>query len=103
MAFALRHKKILPWRMTHNKLIKDSAAIFYAQYILRRYQNAFASIREMLMQYSTGLPGSRVLADSYQTNLAGIAVAKERAGRPAYLTEFLDDMKQSGRVEQNTR
>jgi polar amino acid transport system substrate-binding protein len=61
--------------------------------------DAFASIREMLMQYSVGLPGSRVLADSYQTNLAGIAVAKERAGRLAYLTEFLDDMKQSGELK----
>jgi hypothetical protein len=50
----------------------------------------------MLVQYSASLPGSRVLGDRYQTNLAGIAVAKERAGRLAYLTEFVDDMKRSG-------
>ena len=61
--------------------------------------DAFASIREMLMQYSAHLPGSRVLGDSYQTNLAGIAVAKEHAGRLAYLTEFLDDMKRSGDLQ----
>jgi polar amino acid transport system substrate-binding protein len=61
--------------------------------------DAFASIREMLMQYSASLPGSRVLADSYQTNLAGIAVAKERAGRLAYLSEFLDDMKRTGELK----
>jgi len=61
--------------MTPNKFIRESSALFYAQYILRRYQNAFASI------------------------LAGIAVAKERAGRLAYLTEFLDDMKQSGELK----
>jgi len=61
--------------------------------------DAFASIREILMQYSASLPGSRVLGDSYQTNLAGIAVAKERAGRLSYLTEFLDDMKQSGALK----
>jgi polar amino acid transport system substrate-binding protein len=58
--------------------------------------DAFASIREMLIQYSTQLSGSQVLGDSYQTNLAGIAVAKERPGRLAYLAEFLDDMKRSG-------
>jgi polar amino acid transport system substrate-binding protein len=61
--------------------------------------DAFASIREMLMQCSAKLPGSRVLGDSYQTNLAGIAVAKERSGRLAYLTEFLDDMKRSGELK----
>jgi polar amino acid transport system substrate-binding protein len=61
--------------------------------------DAFASIREMLMQYSASLPGSRVLGDSYQTNLAGIAVAKKHAGRLAYLTEFLDDMKRSGALK----
>jgi polar amino acid transport system substrate-binding protein len=61
--------------------------------------DAFASIREMLMQYSAELPGSRVLGDSYQKNLADIAVAKDRAGRLAFLTEFLDDIKRSGELK----
>jgi len=30
----------------------------------------------MLIQYSAQLPGSRVLDDSYQTNLAGVAVVR---------------------------
>ena len=51
---------------------------------------AFASIREILIQYSSQLPGSRVLKDSYQTNLAGMAVPKGNAGRLAYLTSFLE-------------
>jgi polar amino acid transport system substrate-binding protein len=54
--------------------------------------DAFASIREMLIQYSTRLPGSRVLDDSYQTNLAGIAVPKEKAER-------LDGLKHSGSLK----
>ncbi len=58
--------------------------------------DAFASIREMLLQYSAQLPGSRVLDDSYQVNLAGIAIPKGNAGRLAYISEFLDDMKRSG-------
>ena len=61
--------------------------------------DAFASIREILVQYSAQVPGSRVLGDSYQTNLAGMAVAKERGGRLAYLTEFLDDLKRSGDLQ----
>ena len=62
--------------------------------------DVFASIREEdAMQYSAELPGSRVLGDSYQKNLAGIAVAKDRAERLAFLTEFLDDIKRSGELK----
>jgi hypothetical protein len=50
----------------------------------------------MLVQYSAQLPGSRVLDDSYQVNLAGIA---ENRGRLAYFAEFLDDMKRSGSLK----
>jgi polar amino acid transport system substrate-binding protein len=61
--------------------------------------HAFASIREMVLQYSAELPGSRVLEDSYQSNLAGIAVQKGHVGRLAYVSEFLDDMKRSGLLQ----
>lgn len=61
--------------------------------------DAFASIREMLLQYSTQLPGSRVLDDNYQVNFAGIAVPRENKGRLAYFSEFLDDMKRSGSLK----
>jgi polar amino acid transport system substrate-binding protein len=61
--------------------------------------DAFASIREILLQYSSQLPGSRVLEDSYQTNLAGIAVPKGNAGRLAYFSEILDEMKRSGSLQ----
>jgi hypothetical protein len=50
----------------------------------------------MLIQYSAQLPGSRVLDDSYQTNLAGVAVAKEKVERLGYVREFLDELKRSG-------
>jgi hypothetical protein len=40
-----------------------------------------------------------MLDDSYQSNLAGIAVAKGHTGRLAYLSEFLDDMKRSGSLQ----
>jgi polar amino acid transport system substrate-binding protein len=61
--------------------------------------DAFASIREMLLQYSGQFPGSRVLEDSYQSNFAGIAVPKGNVGRLAYISEFLDDMKRSGSLQ----
>lgn len=62
--------------------------------------DAFASIRENLLQFSIQLSGSRVLNDSYQSNLAGIALQKGNAGRLAYISEFLDDMKRTGSLQQ---
>jgi polar amino acid transport system substrate-binding protein len=61
--------------------------------------DAFASIREMLLQYSARLPGSRVLEDSYQSNFAGVAVPKGNVGRLAYVSEFLEEMKRSGLLQ----
>jgi polar amino acid transport system substrate-binding protein len=61
--------------------------------------DAFASIREMVLQYSAQLPGSRVLQDNYLSNLAGVAVPKGNAGRLGYISEFLDDMKRSGSLQ----
>ena len=61
--------------------------------------DAFASIREMLIQYSAQLPGSRVLDDSYQTSLAGVAVAKEKAERLGYVSEFLEELKRSSSLK----
>ncbi len=87
------------------RVIKQASPIYAESYetavdlVRSGKADAFASIREMLMQYSAELPGSRVLGDSYQKNLAGIAVAKDRAGRLAFLTEFLDDIKRSGELK----
>jgi polar amino acid transport system substrate-binding protein len=88
------------------RIIKQAQPVYEDTYdptfeLLRSGQaDAFASIREMLIQYSTQLPGSRVLEDNYQTNLAGIAVPKGNSGRLAYLTEALDHMKRSGVLKQ---
>jgi len=84
------------------RIIKQAQPVYADTYdptfeLVRSGQaDAFASIREMLIQYSTQLPGSRVLEANYQTNLAGMAVPKGNSGRLAYLTEALDHMKRSG-------
>jgi ABC-type amino acid transport substrate-binding protein len=61
--------------------------------------DAAASIREILIQYSAQLPGSRVLEDSYLTNSAGIAVAKGNAGRLSFFTDALNGLKRSGSLK----
>jgi polar amino acid transport system substrate-binding protein len=66
---------------------------------LLRIGNAdvFASVRAELIKYSAQLPGSRLLEDSYGANLNAMAVPKgQAAGRLAYMSEFLDEVKTSG-------
>jgi polar amino acid transport system substrate-binding protein len=87
------------------RLIKQAQPVYADTYdptfeLLRSGNaDAFASIREMLIQYSAQLPGSRVLDDAYQTNLAGVAVAKEKADRLAYVSELLEGLKRSGSLK----
>ena len=59
---------------------------------------AFASTRPVLLDYSTQLPGSRVLEDRYGANLNRMVVPKGKAGRLAYVSEFVEDAKASGLV-----
>ena len=58
--------------------------------------DAWASVGFVLQEYSTRLPGSRLLEGRYGANLLAMAVAKDRAGRLAYVTEFVDEVKASG-------
>jgi polar amino acid transport system substrate-binding protein len=87
------------------RLLKEAQPVYADTYdptfeLLRSGNaDAFASIREMLIQYSAQLPGSRVLDDGYQTNLAGVAVAKEKAERLGYVSEFLEELKRSGALK----
>jgi polar amino acid transport system substrate-binding protein len=58
--------------------------------------DAFASTRPQLLDDSTRLPGSIVLEDRYGVNFSVLAVPKNRAGRLAYVNEFIQEAKMSG-------
>lgn len=60
--------------------------------------DAFASIRGVLLAYSAKLPASRVLDEHYGANLLGMVVPK--AARLAYISEFIEQAKASGLVQQ---
>ena len=62
--------------------------------------DAWASARHVLIGYSDQLPGSRVLEDRYGTNRAAVVVAKGKAARLAYISEFIEDIKAKGIVQQ---
>jgi polar amino acid transport system substrate-binding protein len=62
--------------------------------------DAFASVRGVLSEYSAKLPGSRVLEEHYGANLVGMVVPKGQAARLAYISEFIEQAKASGLVQQ---
>jgi len=61
---------------------------------------AFASVRPVLIGYSKTLPGSRVLEDHYGANLVGLVVPQGQTARLSYLTEFVEQAKASGLIQQ---
>ena len=55
--------------------------------------------RPVLLDYSTQLPDSRVLQEHYGAYLLAMALPKGKAGRLAYVTEFIEEAKASGLVQ----
>lgn len=99
------HASTLAWE----RLAKQARPVYVDSYesaveLMRNDKaDAFASIREMLLEYAPKLPGSHVLADSYLSNLAGVAVAKGNVDRLTFVKETLEQMKRSGALEQIIR
>jgi polar amino acid transport system substrate-binding protein len=61
--------------------------------------NAMASVRSALLEFSTRLPGSRVLDDRYGELFLAIAMPKSKPGWLAYISEFVNKAKTSGLVQ----
>jgi polar amino acid transport system substrate-binding protein len=64
-----------------------------------READAFALPREQLLHYAAKLPGSRVLAEAYGVNRTGMAIRKGQPERLAYISEFLEQAKESGMIQ----
>lgn len=62
--------------------------------------DVFASTRQSLLKAGKELAGWRVLADHYGANLNRVVVPKGKAGRLAYVSEFVEYAKASGWVQQ---
>src|SRR6185295_7729519 len=92
--------------LTLSRIFKHAQLIYAATpeptfELLRTGQaDAFASIRAVLLAYSSKLPGSRVLDDRYGANLLGMVVSKGQDARLAYISEFIEQAKVSGLVKQ---
>ena len=92
--------------LTLSRIFKHAQLIYGATpdptfELLRNGQaDAFASVRGVLLGYAPKLPGSRVLEDRYGANLVGMVVSKDQTARLAYITEFIEQAKASGLVQQ---
>lgn len=92
--------------LTLSRIFKHAQLVYAATpdptfELLRTGQaDAFASIRAVLLAYSAKLPGSRVLDDRYGANLLGMVVSKGQGARLAYISEFIEQAKASGLVQQ---
>jgi polar amino acid transport system substrate-binding protein len=62
--------------------------------------DVLAAPRPALLLSSARLPGSRVLDDRFHSTFGAMAVPKGRAGRLAYVSEFIEEAKTSGLVQQ---
>jgi polar amino acid transport system substrate-binding protein len=62
--------------------------------------DVMASTRLVLLDFSTKLAGSRVLAGRYGANINRLVVPKGKAEWLAYINEFLEEAKASGAVQQ---
>jgi polar amino acid transport system substrate-binding protein len=61
---------------------------------------AFTVFRSALLALAPQLPGSRVLEDRFLVSSLSIAVPKGQLGRLAYVSEFIEQVKASGSVQQ---
>ncbi|MGA2054869.1 MAG: transporter substrate-binding domain-containing protein [Bradyrhizobium sp.] len=61
--------------------------------------NAVALNRPSLIAQSAALPGSRVLSDGFADIYSAVAIPKGHDGWLAYINEFIEDAKVSGRVK----
>lgn len=62
--------------------------------------DVLAAPRPALLQSSARLPGSRVLEDRFHATFGAMAVPRGQAGRLAYISEFIEEAKASGLVQQ---
>jgi polar amino acid transport system substrate-binding protein len=92
--------------LTLSRMLKQAQLVYAAtpdptfELLRNGDAEAFASIRAVLLGYSKKLPGSRVLEDHYGANLLGVVVPMGQAARLSYLTEFVEQAKTSGLVQQ---
>jgi polar amino acid transport system substrate-binding protein len=90
---------LLSRQLKQAELVRADSVIGAFELLRAGHADVSALPRPNLLQYAGQLAGSRVLADRFGVNSVAIAVPKGRAGRLAYIREFIEEAKTSGLVQ----
>lgn len=80
------------------QLIRESSADAARDRLVADRLDALAGLRPQLLKDAEKLPGARVLAGNFTAIQQAAGVPKGRPAGAAYLREFIEDIKASGRV-----
>ena len=94
------HTAALASRLKKAKLVPVASDTAGLAMLKTGQVDAFADGRFAMSQDMALAPGSHVLTDDFFIGSAGPAVAKGRAAGLAYLTQFVEELKASGAVQQ---
>jgi len=85
--------------VTHAELIGADLPDAAFDMLYAGHADALAFPRDVLLDYSGRLPGSRVLEDAYGVNNVGIAIRKEQPGRLTFISDYIEEAKASGLIQ----
>ena len=91
---------LLTRQLKQAELVRADSVIGAFELLRAGQADVSALPRPNLLQWSAQIPGSRVLPDRFGVNPVAIAVPKEHPGRLAYITDFIEEAKASGLVQQ---
>jgi polar amino acid transport system substrate-binding protein len=85
--------------LEHAELVRAESVAAIIDMVRARRVDAYAGPRVVLLKLSDQAPGSRVLDDGFADIVYVAMVPKGKAGRIAYVSEFIEEAKRSGLVQ----
>jgi polar amino acid transport system substrate-binding protein len=85
--------------LKHAELVRTESVAAIIDMVRAGQVDAYAGPRVVLLKLSDQAPGSRVLDDGFGDIVYVAMVPKGRAGRIAYVSEFIEEAKRSGLIQ----
>jgi polar amino acid transport system substrate-binding protein len=85
--------------LKHAELVRAESTAVIIDMVRAGQVDAYAGPRVVLLKLSEQTPGSRVLDDGFADIVYVAMVPKGRAGRIAYVSDFIEEAKSSGLVQ----
>jgi polar amino acid transport system substrate-binding protein len=94
------HTPVLAGQLKHAQLVKVADDATGLAMLKAGQVDAFASARFALMREVAQIPGSRLLDENFFTARFALAVPHGHAAGVAYLSEFVEELRASGAIQQ---